>query len=169
MPMRHVPNANRPCHTCQRVMCHRPTSRVTHTNESCRTYQPVTQHIQRVTPHIRMRHVTHTNESCHTHQRVVSHISSIHTTHLNQSHTTRPNTSCHTNQRVVSHKSTNHITRLNKSRQACSIDIKGLRVVDILNCRRYSVISSSHLNSELCYSNLRSGLREKKFLLGMSS
>jgi len=66
---------------------HLCSSRVTHMNESCHTYE-------RAMSHIWTSHVTHMNESCHTYERVMSHIWASHVTHTNES--------CHTYERVMS-------------------------------------------------------------------
>ena len=52
-------------------------SHVTHTNESCRTYD-------RVISHIWMSHATHMIESRHTYEWVMSHVWSSHVTHMNE-------------------------------------------------------------------------------------
>jgi len=79
--------------------------------------------------HLRMRHVTHTNESCHTYERVMSHNTyhfwyvtriskSCHaykrvSSHTWMSHVTRMNAACHAYKWVTSHIWTkkNHITQ----------------------------------------------------------
>jgi len=93
----------------ERVMSHIPTSHVTHTSESCHTYEGVMSHIA-------TSHITQKKESCHTYEGVVSHIRRSHVAqHLvvnlvcPHHHLLTCNESCHTSERVIQHKHGSHI------------------------------------------------------------
>jgi len=91
--MSHVTHTHESCHTYEWVMSHTWMSHVTHTHESCHTHEWVMSHIW-------MSHITHINESCHTHEWVMSHTWMSHVTQM--SHVTHTHESCHTCEWVMS-------------------------------------------------------------------
>ena len=71
--------------------------------------------IKWVTTNICTSHVTHTNESCRTYEWVMSHIRMSHVTHMNEDVVTRMDESCHTCKwRGVSHICKRHVTHMNE-------------------------------------------------------
>jgi len=91
-------HTNQSCHTYESVMSHIWIGHVTHVDESCHTYEWVISHI-------RMSHVTHINESCHTYEWVMSHIWMSHVKHMNES--------CHTHEWVMLHIWMGNVTYMN--------------------------------------------------------
>jgi len=90
--MSHVTHTNESCNTYEWVMSHIRMSHVTRMNESCHTYEWVMSHVW-------MSHVTHTNESCHTYEWVMSYTWVSHDTHMSESchimsHMTHPFVAC---------------------------------------------------------------------------
>jgi len=102
-----------------RVMSHISMSHVTHTNESCHTYEWVMSYIW-------MSHVTHMSESCHAHEWVMSHIRMGHGTDMNES--------CHTYEWGMSQIQISQATHLNTSRHTYGWVMSNIWISHVTMC-----------------------------------
>ena len=96
--------------------CHRPSMRhVTRMHVDPRTLICPSGKFQWVMSHTWMRYVTHTNESCHTYERIVTHIwkRTLSTLYVLLGTVKE---SCHTHEWVISHAWMSHITHMKGSR-----------------------------------------------------
>jgi len=155
--MNHVTHTNESCHTYEWVMSQMRMSHVTHMNESCHTYEWVMSHIQ-------MSRVTHTNESRHTYEWVMSHIWMSHVTQLQElphvwvSHVTYRNESYYTHELLLSRSCSTRDSHYLKEPPSCT-HLQRLTKVDIFKSHCRSLLQKSRIKETIfCKSQLTTQL-----------